>query len=123
MDSFVCNNPESGDLLGVKRENQKNCQYYCFLLIKSDINKSKIGSSRTLEHTLRIQKMHNRFDREAKETIKDISILPVRLICRKLSMAVVHPTLNVYRTFCGIPKHIFAWNFVFYQKKYRKPTK
>lgn len=82
LDSYVCHNPESEDLFGVKGENQTNCPCYCCLLIESDLNKSKIesicvGGSRRLDHILRILKLQNCYDSETKETLKDVSMLPI----------------------------------------------
>lgn len=59
LGSYVWDNPESEDLLGLKRGNRTNSPCYRCLLSRLYINGCKLETVRTLGATLKILEVHN----------------------------------------------------------------
>lgn len=68
----------------------------------------RVGRSHKVEYTLELSEMCNHNDSEAKGTLKALLVLPIRLLCPKIYIIMVHQTLNVYRTFRDDPVHILS---------------
>lgn len=62
------------------------------------MSKCKISWSRTLQHTLRLLRMYDHNDGEAKVKLEDLQNLTIRGIFSKFPMPMVRPTLDVYGT-------------------------
>lgn len=99
IESHVYDNPRSENLFVVKHGNHKNCPFFLCLLFKSDVNKSEIGNSHTLGHTLRTPEILSCNDRAQRKMLDELSTLPVRSTCSIFPMLMVHPTKEIYRIF------------------------
>lgn len=93
--SCVSDNPETKDVLALKRGGMKNDSCYQCILSKEDLANGTIAQSLTIQYSVKVLEQHLCGDSESKENLKQLSVLLLRPVGISWPMATVHMTLDV----------------------------